>query len=207
MADNEDGIVVISGKEYITVAKRLADFRERHPDWSITTKLLEAAELVRVKATIKDDIGRVIATGYSEENREQGNINKTSAVENAETSAVGRALAFLGLGGTHIRSADEMQAAVDAQKEMAGVERLKRHNEALRENLESVVAIKHYLLNDEYSGAYEAYAELDQDAWQSLWMAPSNGGIWTTKERGQFKSNEWNDARKAHHDITDEDEA
>ncbi len=202
---SNDGIVNISGKDYVTVARRLADFRGEHPHWTIKTKLFEAAQYVRIRATVMDENDRVIGTGWAEENREYGNINKTSALENCETSAVGRAIMIAtGKGGQHIRSAEEMEAAIEQQKEIAGIERLKKHNAAVRNHLTSILAIKQALAEDDFSTAYEAYAELPQDDWEALWMAPSKGGIWETAERGKFKSDGWNDARKAHHNIEEE---
>jgi deoxycytidylate deaminase len=198
----ESGVVNIHGKEYLTVARRIADFRAAHPNHTIKTKVLNASELVQVKATICDDTGRVIATGLAEEVRGSTNINKTSALENAETSAVGRALAFFGLGGTEIASADEVANAITQQKEMEMVERLKRHNAAVREHLTSIVAIKDYLYEDNYSAAYEAIRELPQEDWEALHIATTKGGIWETEERAKFKSNEMNDARKTYHGET-----
>ena len=110
-----EGIVKIHGKEYRTVGKRIADFRAIKPDHEISTEVLSTTDLVLVKATIKDPDGKVIATGHAEELRGSTNINKTSALENAETSAVGRCLAFTGMGGTEIASADEV---VNAQSQI-----------------------------------------------------------------------------------------
>jgi len=195
----ETGTVPIHGKIYHTVAKRVSDFREMHPDYTITSKILSAADLVQIKASIKDPTGRVIATGYAEEVRGSTTINKTSALENAETSAVGRALAFFGLGGTEIASADEVAAALTQQKELEQVERLKAHNDAVREHIDSIAAIKVYLMNEDYSAAYEALAEISDDDRIALWLATTKGGIWTTKEREQIKSDEMAQARKDHH--------
>src|SRR5688572_31386677 len=69
-----------------------------------------------MKATITDESGRVLATGHSEEYRHTSKINETSALENAETSAIGRALAAFGLGGTEFASADEVANAIQQQK-------------------------------------------------------------------------------------------
>ena len=115
MADKNKGEVEIHGKIYLTVARRIDDFRksEEFKGWSIETELVSAEDsMVVMKSTIRDGDGKVVATGYAEENRSFGKINKTSALENAETSAVGRALAFLGLGGSEIASADEVSTAI-----------------------------------------------------------------------------------------------
>lgn len=198
----DSGIVNIHGKAYKTVGLRVSEFREAHPGYSIESEVLSAADLVQVKATIRNEEGKVIATGLAEELRGSTNINKTSALENAETSAVGRALAFFGLGGTEIASADEVANAITQQKELEAVERLKAHNEAVRCNFESVAAIKQSLAENNYSAAYEAIHELKEEApgaWESLWIAPSSGGVWTTSERSQLKSNEMTAAKNDYH--------
>ncbi len=112
--------VTIHNKEYITVAERIAVFREEHPDWTILTEIVSANEdRVVMKAAISDH-ERILATGYAEEVRASSQINRTSALENCETSAVGRALAFLGLAGTEIASADEVASAIRQQSSMNG---------------------------------------------------------------------------------------
>ena len=198
---SETGIVEIRGREYRTVAWRVQQFRERYPDWSIQTKVQSAAERVLVKATIRDHVGAVMATGYAEELRDSTNILTTSAVEVAETSAVGRCIAFAcaGLAGAEIASADETENALAAQEQLEQLERLKAHNEAVREHLPSIMAIKEYILNSEYSAAYEALSEIDEDSRRILWMAPTKGGIFTTSERAAMKSDEWAAARKDYH--------
>ena len=103
--------VNIRGKEYATVAERVAAFRADHPDWSITTRIHEQTdERVTVLAEIANEAGFTLATGHAEEYRGASSINRTSAVENCETSAVGRALAFLGYAGdASLASADELR--------------------------------------------------------------------------------------------------
>lgn len=114
----DTGIVDIHGKQYHTVAKRVHDFRNTHPMYSLTTEVaFRDGNLVAMKASISDDTGRVIATGHAEEDRTRGQINKTSALENAETSAIGRALAAFGIGGTEFASANEVENAIHQQSE------------------------------------------------------------------------------------------
>ena len=67
-----------------------------------------------MKATVEID-GRFISTGYAEEKRTASRINQTSAVENCETSAVGRALAFAGFTNDKLASAEEVSAAIEQQ--------------------------------------------------------------------------------------------
>ena len=116
----DSGVVNIHGKEYQTVALRVQKFREKYPEWTLETSVLERTEdVVVMKAVISDLTGRTIATGHSEEYRKATQINKTSALENAETSAIGRALAALGLGGTEFATADEVANAIVKQPHRA----------------------------------------------------------------------------------------
>ncbi len=115
MATKDSGIVNIHGKEYQTVALRVQKFREAYPLYALTTEIIYRDEIeVVMKAIIANEEGRILATGHSEEKR-VGQINKTSALENGETSAIGRALAALGLGGTEFASANEVQTAIHQQ--------------------------------------------------------------------------------------------
>ena len=115
---SKTGVVNIRGKEYQTVPLRVQMFRALHPDWTIATELIENTEnRVVFKCVISDEQQRVVATGYSEEFRAASAINKTSALENSETSSVGRALAFLGLAGDGaIASAEEVLNAISQQE-------------------------------------------------------------------------------------------
>lgn len=115
---SKNGVVNIRGKQYQTVPLRVSQFRQLRPEWTIATHIIENTEnRVVMKAEIADDKGRLIATGYAEEFRAASQINKTSALENSETSAVGRALAFLGLAGDEsIASAEEVLAAITLQE-------------------------------------------------------------------------------------------
>ena len=198
---SETGVVEIHGKEYLTVARRIRDFRDKHPDYSIKTKLLSNAELVLVKATISDNDGNVLSTGHAEEIRNATKILSTSCVETTETSAVGRCLSLLGFLGSHIAGAEEMAEAVAQQDALDVVERLKAHNAAVRDHIESITAIKAYLLNDEYSAAYEAYSEIPDEDKKRLTLAPTKGGIWTTEEIKKLRSNEWTAARREFHGL------
>lgn len=102
----------IKGKRYIPVNERVKAFRMLCPDGSIETELVKYDDAnIITKATVKVN-GEVIATGYAKEVEGSSNINRTSALENAETSAVGRALGFLGIGiDTSIASYEEVTNA------------------------------------------------------------------------------------------------
>ena len=191
------GTVNIHGKEYKTVALRIQEFREKHPDFTIQTDLVEANDmLVVMKATISQG-DQVVATGYAEEVRAASKINRTSALENCETSAVGRALAFFGLAGSEISSADEVANAIKQQNNQE-LEWLIAHNETCMKHLGSIYFVKHYLEGDnpKWDSAAEAFAEIPNEDQELIWKAPTKGGLFTTKERQAIQSTEFNQAMK-----------
>lgn len=107
--------VKIHGQDYEPVASRVERFRESYPSYGVVTKIISNGDQIVMKAAIKDENERVISTGYAEEERGKGNINESSALENCETSAIGRALAAFGYTGGEYASADEVANAVGAQ--------------------------------------------------------------------------------------------
>ena len=113
--------VTIGGKEYKPVALRVKDFRATHPienGWCIRTEIITLdEERVVMCATISHE-GAVVAMGYAEEVRKSSKVNRTSALENCETSAIGRALAACGFVGTEYASATEAENAVADQEEL-----------------------------------------------------------------------------------------
>ena len=181
MASNP-GVVSIHGKEYKTVAGRIAEFRALHPKYTIETELVSADdERVVVKATILDD-QVVIATGYAEEVRASSNINKTSALENCETSAVGRALAFFGLAGTEIASADEVAGAISQQNQQAATAKLIAHNLAWRKHESDLSQIKDYLGDGDLHSAWVLWNDLPEEDRVSLRVAATKGGCFSVEQ-------------------------
>jgi hypothetical protein len=86
--------------------------------WSLCTDIIEMNQnRVVMKATVRDENDRVIATGIAYEEADSSYINKTSYIENCETSAWGRALGNLGIGITSsIASKEEIENATKRQK-------------------------------------------------------------------------------------------
>jgi hypothetical protein len=109
----------IKGKNYITVNERLKHFRSESTfeGWQILEQLVHIDEKEGIfKVTICDKKGVEMASAHSQEYRDSSYINKTSFVENGFTSALGRALGYLGIGiDTSIASANEVQNAVKSQ--------------------------------------------------------------------------------------------
>ena len=123
----QDKAISIKGKDYVLVSDRIIYFNETYKNGCIKTALVSQpdAEMVVIKAQIIPDIETPdrYFTGYSQAKWGEGMVNKTSALENAETSAVGRALAMLGIGVIDsVASADEMTKA-GVKPELDGVQK------------------------------------------------------------------------------------
>lgn len=109
--------VDIKGKDYAQVNDRIKAFRELCPNGTITTDIIELANgVVTMKATVYDEEGKILGTGLAQEKESSSYINKTSYIENCETSAVGRALGFAGIGvDGSMCSAEELVNAITNQ--------------------------------------------------------------------------------------------
>ena len=110
----------IKGKDYVLVNERIKAFRMLYPEGFILTELVSNQDgvcIMRAKVGYYSDGGHVIlGTGTAYEKETSSYINKTSYIENCETSAVGRALGMLGLGiDMSVASAEEVQNAVSNQ--------------------------------------------------------------------------------------------
>lgn len=123
MSQQIEGIVPINGKDYRTVALRVNEFRseKKYDGWCINTDIIEKTDVdITMKSVVTDQNGIIRGTGIANEVKGRGKVNSTSHIENCETSAIGRALACIGLAGTEYASADELANALVQQSEMAG---------------------------------------------------------------------------------------
>lgn len=115
----------IKGKDYVQVNERIGYFhsQKKYEKWGIETiKIkdevcsLKKDRLVQFRAVIFDENKMIKSTGHAEEYMGSSYINKTSFLENCETSATGRALGLLGIGiDTSIASAEEVSNAIANQ--------------------------------------------------------------------------------------------
>ena len=108
--------VNIKGKEYVEVNERIKAFREMYPTGSIITEIVSHQDgVVVMKATAIID-NQIRATGHAYEKEGSTFINKTSYIENAETSAIGRCMGCLSIGiDTSIASVEEVANAIKQQ--------------------------------------------------------------------------------------------
>lgn len=120
-ANKTIALMDIKGKQYAVVPERVKAFRMVYPDGSIQTEIYSMGDgIVTMKATVSDGEGKILGTGFAQEKESSSYINKTSFVENCETSAVGRALGMAGFGfDTSIASAEEVANAMMNQNKKA----------------------------------------------------------------------------------------
>lgn len=133
----------IKGKQYAEVNQRIKVFRMLYPGGEINTDIVSIQDgTVVMKATVSDEQGKILGTGHAYENENSSFINKTSYIENCETSAVGRALGMVGIGiDTSVASAEELENALQQQealKQPIGKTKAKVLEDALIEHNKSV---------------------------------------------------------------------
>ena len=107
----------IKGKEYAEVNQRIKVFRMLYPMGTIETELImDDGEKCMFRALVSTEEGKLLGTGTAYELKSSSFINKTSYIENCETSAVGRALAMCGIGiDVSIASYEEVGNAMENQ--------------------------------------------------------------------------------------------
>lgn len=138
----------IKGKNYVEVNERIKYFREsgNYKGWSLISEVhhLDADSCV-IKASVLNEEGAIVASGFAQEDKSSSYINKTSYVENCETSAWGRALANLGIGiDTSIASSNEVEIAIAKQntKESKTAAPAKKPAEVAKKELTDEVVAK-----------------------------------------------------------------
>lgn len=138
------------GKGYALVASRVSAFRAICPRGRITTDILSMENgTVTMKATIFDDDDRELSNGYAQEKEGASYINKTSYIENCETSAIGRALGNLGIGSDeNISSAEELANAVLNQNEDKKPKRQQKNKTEDQLNEEMINSVSPDLIPD-----------------------------------------------------------
>lgn len=141
----------VKGKEYAEVNQRIKAFRSICPNGCIETCLVSNANGVCVfSAVVKDENGKVLGTGHAYEKENSSFINKTSYIENCETSAVGRALGMCGIGiDVSLASYEEVANAIKQQEEKPTKENLETLRALAKEKgVSDDKLLKKYKIND-----------------------------------------------------------
>ena len=152
----------IRGKQYVEVNERIKFFRQedQYKNWGIHTDfpIIDDTQCM-CRCTITTAEGTIVAQGHAHEVKSSSNINKTSYVENCETSAVGRALAMLGIGiDTSIASANEVEDAIAQQQAMVDNPKVQKLSKALDAPVENIMdkAVSYIKSQTDKKKAFEA---------------------------------------------------
>ena len=133
----------IKGKEYAEVNQRIKAFRMVYPTGTLKTEMISNENGICVFRAYVYDGELLLATGTAYEKETSTFINKTSYIENCETSALGRALGIAGFGiDTSVASAEEMQNAINNQDDK--LELLTEFNELVDETNQDLNKILEY---------------------------------------------------------------
>ena len=155
----------IKGKNYVEVNERIKAFRKLFPDGLIDTQMLSNEDGVCV---FKAQVGyydpefegiKWLGIGHAYEKEGSSFINKTSYIENCETSAVGRALGMAGIGiDTSIASAEEVGNAILQQESEKIIN--KTQEEALRDLIKNNDIDTEYMVKLLAQYGYSKLAEI-----------------------------------------------
>ena len=158
-----------SGKIYTSVSYRTKQFRKDHPEWGVN--FIEVpygtkeeynedprGRFIKMRCEIRNENERLISVGHAEEDRKFGPVNKTSAIENVETSAFGRALAALGYVTDEYASAEEVDKAISTERNMDKYER-GDHPAAVREEVRAKYQAKKQSQNQQSTPAKAEYSQ------------------------------------------------
>jgi len=152
----------IKGKKYVLVSDRVIYFNETYPNGSIVTERISENWMEIVKATVTPDCDKPqrCFTWYSQAKRWDGFINKTSALENAETSAVGRAMAMMWIWVIDsIASVDEINKAENTSKASS---KSYTKESVFQRAYNNVDFIKQCMSEDDFIEKVKAHMELDE---------------------------------------------
>tara|TARA_R110002012_G_scaffold237026_3_gene410773 strand:+ start:2722 stop:3252 length:531 start_codon:yes stop_codon:yes gene_type:complete len=130
----------IKGKQYVEVNERLKYFRANFKDYSLTSEITHIdSNMCVVKSEIVSPDGRVVASGHAHEIQSSSYINKTSYVENCETSSWGRCLGNFGIGiDSSVASADEVSMAITKQEKSNAITKKKMTAKIFEAMLKSI---------------------------------------------------------------------
>lgn len=154
-ANKSIATIDIKGKDYAQVNQRIKAFRYVFTRGKIETKIISLeGELGHrqclMRCEVYDDLGNLLSVGYAEEKEDSTFINKTSFIENCETSAVGRALGMAGFGiDTSIASAEEVETAMANQSKKPTILKISQFVAAYSEEERAKIREHYKVENDE----------------------------------------------------------
>ena len=171
----------IKGKDYAEVNQRIKAFRMIYPQGAIVTDLVSNENGVCIfKAEVTNEEGSVLGTGTAYEKEGSTFINKTSYIENCETSAVGRALGMAGFGiDTSVASAEEVQNAIQQQDDMKLV--TKANVNILQNLIKTIPEAKNWIEDSQYADKHEDVFVADDttvDEWFDFCIENIAGITW-----------------------------
>lgn len=182
-------------------------FKSKYADLGAVIKAIKAAcaehglSYVQFPAATSNRIG--ITTRLMHESGQWMEQSFTIPAQNLDPQKAGSVLTYFRryslaavFGVPQVDDDAEMAMLRDEKPED---DRKAKHDAALAKHYQSVDAIQSHIAIGELSTAYEAWNEIPDEDKMALWLAPSKGGCFTTKERAVMKSDEWNEARKAYH--------
>mgnify|MGYP003659312924 CR=1 FL=1 len=199
------GVTQKGGKKYTEVAKRVEAFRTHFGlKYGITTNIIvDNEKRVVIKAQVYDLSNKEIAVGegYAEEIRGSSLVNKTSAIENCETSAIGRALASLGLHGGQYASVNEIDKAQNNEKNIDEIQEKPKaeiKKPTLDETIKQTGQDRSDIADGKYSPGEEEtdpdkiaeWEKIHQNYMKNISQLPSQStcAFWFNKQRDVLKS-------------------
>jgi len=182
--------VDIRGKDYKLIAARLKEFLDDFKrEYVIHTEVLKAdtTEALVKASVVHVPTGTVCSTGHAHEIQGSTNVNKTSWVENCETSAIGRCIGMFDskYTGDSIASADEVASAIEQQNDSEWID----YVHAIDEHFDFVASIKSAVANKEWETLRCIIEETPNEVKKKFSRAYTKGGVFTTHEVKCMKQN------------------
>lgn len=160
----------------------------------VSDEMVEVGGRVYVKATASFTDGElsVVATAYAREAETKKGMDDAQITGSASSYARKYALNGLLL----IDDAKDADFAAETKKPVINPDRLIKHNEAVRDNLESICAIKVALRMEKWDTAAEGMRELSDEVRGAIGIASTKGGIFDLDDTAAFKTTEYEEAKK-----------
>jgi len=195
---NKTDGVNLKGKSYTEVAKRIEVFRKHFGfRYGFTEEIIvDDGKRVVIKAKIYDreHPDTPISEGHAEEIRGSSLVNKTSAIENCSTSALGRAIAFCGLHGGQMASINEIEKAQNNEKNIDENKPKEEKKLTLDETIKKTEQDRKDIANGKYPPATETKSQVDwekihQNYMKNISQLPSQSmcQFWFNKQKDILK--------------------